>query len=99
MNTTSAEIELGYDNRAVVAGLRCLASLGGRGVQVAPVDSDLKTQVEQDEAKHSNGPGGPCLLREDRVGLVPLLRHLVVLVHVLSKLEIEKSHRVVCEVA
>ncbi len=81
-----------------MSSLRSVTSLCGGGVEVAPVDSQLQSEVEEDEAHEENlerGPGGGG----DQGELTePLLRNLELLVHVLSKLEIEQSHLVACEV-
>jgi len=82
-----------------VTCLRLEASLGGRGIEITEVSAQLETEVEKHEAHYEDLPRGPCLVTNQRVLAVPLARHLQLLIHVLSQLEIEQSDFVICEVA
>lgn len=79
--------------------LRLVPSLGGRGIEITEVSAQLKTEVEKHETHNKDFPGGPCLVTDQRVLTVPLASHLHLLIHVLSKLEIEQSDFVISEVA
>lgn len=79
--------------------LRLLTTLGGRGVEVAPVGTKLEHKVEKDEAGQEDFERGPGLGRDQWILREPTLSYSELLVHVLCKLEVEKSDFVSGEVA
>ena len=48
-------------DRAVVGRLSLLAALGSRGVEIAPVSTELERKVHEDKGRQENLEGGPGL--------------------------------------
>lgn len=81
-----------------MGGLGLLTSLGSGWVEVEPVGANLESEVEQHKAHDEDFPRSPGLIAEDGVLTEPFLCNLLLLIHVLSKLEIEESDLISGEV-
>lgn len=92
-------IEGDDQKRTVVSRLRLLTTLGGRGVEVAPVGTKLENKVEKNEAGQEDLERGPGLGRYQGILREPTLGYSELLIHVLGKLEVEKCDFVCGEVA
>lgn len=72
VHATAEEIVVVYQQRTIVTGLRLHTALSSRRVEVAPVISDLQTEVEQDKAHEENLETGPLLVSNKWVFAEPL---------------------------
>lgn len=99
MNAAAEEFIIIYHKRTIVATLRHLTALRRRGIEIAPVVSDLHQEVEQHKAHQEYLEGAPLFVAEEGVLTEPFSCHLRLLIHVLSNLEIKESNLIVGEVA